>query len=221
LNVVFLGPPGAGKGTQALKVSEFFGFPHISTGDMFRKAASEGSPLGLKAKSFMDKGDLIPDEVVTGVVIDRIAEEDCGSGFILDGFPRTMPQAVELDKALGESGDKLDIVINIDVDRSELVRRLTGRRMCTSCGSSFHVTFNPPAREGFCDSCGSELFQRADDSEESVVNRLKIYDEQTEPLIEYYGQENILKTIDGGRSIDEVSDSISEFLNGSKKHNVV
>lgn len=221
MNVVFLGPPGAGKGTQAVKVSELFGFPHISTGEMFRKAAGEGRPLGLTAKRFMDKGDLVPDEVVIRIVIDRIAEEDCGHGFFLDGFPRTTPQAIELDKALSELGDKLDLVINIDVDRDELVRRLTGRRMCTSCGSSFHLVFNPPFREGVCDSCGLELYQRDDDSEESVVNRLKIYDEQAGPLIEYYKKENILMTIDGGGQIDEVSKSILELLNSGKKDNVV
>ncbi len=221
MNLVFLGPPGAGKGTQAVKVSERFGFPHISTGDMLRKATSEGSSLGLKAKGFMDKGDLVPDDVVIGIVVARIAEDDCRDGFILDGFPRTTPQAVELDKTLDSSGGKLDIVINIDVERVDLVGRLTGRKMCKGCGSSFHLIFNPPSREGVCDHCGKELYQRDDDGEESVINRLKIYDEQTRPLIEYYKKEDILRTVDGGRQIDEVFETIGRLLNDSKKDNVV
>ncbi|AEH45346.1 adenylate kinase [Thermodesulfatator indicus DSM 15286] len=214
MNIVFLGPPGAGKGTQAKMIAEKFGIPQISTGDMFREHLSKGTELGKKAKEYMDKGALVPDEIVLGMVEERLKQPDCEKGFILDGFPRTVPQAEALDKLLEKLGKKIDYAILIDVPDEELVKRLTGRRTCKKCGMMYHVMFKPPKEEGKCDVCGGELYQRADDNEETVRNRLKVYHEQTEPIIEYYEKKGVLHRIDGMGSIDEIFNRIVKLLGG-------
>lgn len=200
MNLILLGAPGAGKGTQAQKLSDKIGIPQISTGDMLRKAQREGTEMGLQAKKFMDAGELVPDEVVVGIVKDRLAESDCAKGFILDGFPRTVPQA----DALGEAGVKLDFALNIDVPQAELLGRLTGRRSCPKCGAMYHVMFTPPKVEGVCDKCGTALYQRDDDNETTVRSRLETYEEKTAPLIRYYGDRGVLKNVPGAGSPDEV-----------------
>ncbi len=214
MNIVFLGPPGAGKGTQAKKIAEKYGIPQISTGDMFREHLSKGTELGLKAKEYMDKGQLVPDEVVLGMVEERLKQPDCEKGFILDGFPRTVPQAEALDQLLEKMGKKIDYAICIDVPDEELVKRLTGRRTCKKCGMMYHVMFKPPKEEGKCDVCGGELYQRADDNEETVRNRLKVYHEQTEPIIQFYEKKGVLYRIDGMGSIDEIFERIVKLLGG-------
>ncbi len=214
MNIVFLGPPGAGKGTQAKKIAEKYGIPQISTGDMFREHLSKGTELGQKAKEYMDKGQLVPDEIVLGMVEERLKQPDCEKGFILDGFPRTVPQAEALDKLLEKMGKKIDYAICIDVPDDELVKRLTGRRTCKNCGMMYHVIFKPPKEEGKCDVCGGELYQRADDNEETVRNRLKVYHEQTEPIIQFYEKKGVLHRIDGMGSIDEIFDRIVKVLGG-------
>ena len=198
MKIILMGPPGAGKGTQAEKLVEVYQIPHISTGDMFRKAQKEGTELGLKAKSYMDQGQLVPDEVTVGIVKERLAEDDCKEGFLLDGFPRTVQQADALDGILKELGMALDRVVNIEVDKAFLVDRLTGRRVCRTCGATYHVTNKAPKVEGVCDKCGGELYQRNDDKIETVSNRLDVYAAQTAPLIEYYqskGMEDVLADI--------------------------
>jgi adenylate kinase len=212
MQIILLGPPGAGKGTQAETLVKKLNIPHISTGDMFRQAIKEGTALGTKAKEFMDQGKLVPDEVTIGIVKERIAEEDCRDGFLLDGFPRTVYQAEALDGILKDMKIALDAVINIEVPKEKLVERLTGRRVCKACGATFHMAFNPPAEAGKCDKCGENLYQRADDSEETVVNRLNVYEKQTAPLIEYYKHQGKLKTIDGDQPIDEVLRQIGRSL---------
>ncbi len=214
MNIVFLGPPGAGKGTQAKRIAEKYGIPQISTGDMFREHLSKGTELGQKAKEYMDKGALVPDEIVLGMVEERLKQPDCEKGFILDGFPRTVPQAEALDKLLEKLGKKIDYAILIDVPDEELVKRLTGRRTCKKCGMMYHVMFKPPKEEGKCDVCGGELYQRADDNEETVRNRLKVYHEQTEPIIAYYEKKGVLHRIDGMGSIDEIFNRIVQVLGG-------
>lgn len=204
MKIILMGPPGAGKGTQAEKLVELYQIPHISTGDMFRKAQKDGTELGLKAKRYMEKGQLVPDEVTVGIVKERLAEEDCKDGFLLDGFPRTVQQADALDGILKELDMALDRVINIEVDKSFLVDRLTGRRVCRSCGATFHVTNKVPKVEGVCDKCGGELYQRNDDKIETVSNRLDVYAAQTAPLIEYYQSKGIMSSIDGSRSMEDV-----------------
>lgn len=212
MNIVLLGAPGAGKGTQAARMVAEWGIPHISTGDIFRKAVSEGTPLGLEAKGYMDKGELVPDEVVIGIVKERLSEPDCANGFILDGFPRTVPQADALDAALAESGRKLDAVISVDVDRDSLIARLTGRRTCRGCGAITNVAGE--ADKTVCDLCGGELYQREDDTVATVTNRLDVYDRQTSPLIEYYRAKGILREVDGNRAPDEVFSEIRSILEG-------
>lgn len=197
-----MGPPGAGKGTQAVHIATHYGIPHISTGDMFRAAVKAGSELGTQAKSYMDQGLLVPDEVTVGIVKERLASPDCTNGFLLDGFPRTLAQAAALDRTLAEQ--PIDVALNITVPREELIRRLTGRRVCRSCGATFHLQSKPPAIAGVCDACGGELYQRNDDEIATVTNRLDVYTSQTEPLIEYYQQQGKLVTVDGTRAIDEV-----------------
>lgn len=217
MNMVLLGPPGAGKGTQAERMTERYGIPQVATGDIFRAALAEGTPLGLKAKRFMDAGELVPDEVVEGIVTERLGDPDCRDGFILDGFPRNNHQAEALDRYLASRGENIDVVINIAVDHEELVRRLTGRRVCRSCGVNYHVSFSPPSREGVCDACGGELYQRDDDNESTVRNRLDVYNSSTEPLIEYYRGLGILVSVDGSGSPDEVSAEINNSIDSVRR----
>ncbi|GAX89300.1 adenylate kinase [Effusibacillus lacus] len=214
MQVIFMGLPGAGKGTQAERIVEQFGIPHISTGDIFRAAMSQGTPLGLKAKEYVDKGQLVPDDVTIGIVRERLSQPDTEKGFLLDGFPRTVPQAEALDQALVEMGRKIDVVIHLKVDRELLLDRLTGRRICKSCGSTYHVIFNPPQVEGKCDKCGGELYQRADDSVETVATRLDVNIKQQEPLLHYYEGKGLLRTVDGEAEIDDVFEQISNILRG-------
>lgn len=210
--ILLMGPPGAGKGTQAAKLVDNFKIPHISTGDMFRLAVKEGTTLGKQAKEFMDAGGLVPDSVTIGIVKERLAKADCKTGFILDGFPRTLKQAEALDKTLAELQITLTRVININVPQSELVSRVTGRRICKSCGRAFHVEFNPSTKGQLCDVCDGELYQRADDSEATVVNRLSVYDAQTQPLIAYYEQQGLYTEIDGRQHMDKVYEAVVKSL---------
>lgn len=207
-----MGLPGAGKGTQAEKIIEKYGIPHISTGDMFRAAIKEGTDLGLQAKSFMDKGNLVPDEVTIGIVRERLSKEDCNQGFLLDGFPRTVAQADALETILSDLNKQINFVINIDVDKDILMERLTGRRICKSCGSTYHLVFNPPANEGVCDRCGGELYQRADDNEETVQNRLDVNLKQTKPLLDFYETKGYLRNINGQQDIRNVFADLDKLL---------
>lgn len=216
MKIVFMGPPGAGKGTQAEKIIENYQIPHISTGDMFRKAIKDQTELGMEAKRYMDQGALVPDHVTIGIVKDRLSESDCKSGFLLDGFPRTVDQAKALDEILTSLDSKIDYVINIDVDLDILKERLTGRRICRSCGATYHMVFNPPAVAGTCDKCGGELYQRKDDNEETVGNRLDVYVNQTKPLLDYYSLAGNLVNINGQQSIDLVFAEIQDVLGGNK-----
>ncbi len=193
VNLVLMGLPGAGKGTQAEKIVDKYAIPHISTGDMFRAAMKEGTELGLQAKSFMDKGELVPDEVTIGIVRERLSKDDCQKGFLLDGFPRTVPQAEALEAILQDLNKKIDYCINISVDKDILMGRLTGRRICKNCGATYHLEFNPPKEAGVCDRCGGELYQRADDNEETVQNRLEVNIKQTQPLLDYYAGKRLFK----------------------------
>lgn len=216
MKIVFMGPPGAGKGTQAEKIIENYQIPHISTGDMFRKAIKDQTELGMEAKRYMDQGALVPDHVTIGIVKDRLSESDCKSGFLLDGFPRTVDQAKALDEILTSLDSKIDYVINIDVDLDILKERLTGRRICRSCGATYHMIFNPPAVAGTCDKCGGELYQRKDDNEETVGNRLDVYVSQTKPLLDYYSLAGNLVNSNGQQSIDLVFAEIQDVLGGNK-----
>lgn len=207
MKLLIMGPPGAGKGTQAEGLVKALQITHVSTGDMFRAAIKAGTDMGKKAKEYMDKGELVPDSVVVGMVKDRISQPDCAKGFLLDGFPRTVAQAEALDETFRELGIKADGVINIDVPRERLMDRLTGRRICRTCGASYHVIFNKPAEEGKC-KCGGELYQRSDDNEVAVGNRLDIYEAQTQPLIDYYRKQGILKNINGDQDIKLVLEDV-------------
>jgi adenylate kinase len=211
-NLVLLGPPGAGKGTQAKMMVEKYHIPQISTGDILRKAAAAGTDLGKEAKKYMDAGNLVPDEVVIGLVRERLKEPDCKDGYILDGFPRTVNQAQTLDDILKGMNDGLSHVISIEVDEKELLTRLTGRRTCRSCGAMFHVKFEPPKKEGVCDKCGGELYQRDDDKEETIKSRLLVYKKQTEPLIAYYQGKGLVRSISGSGGIKEIFDLITKAL---------
>lgn len=204
MRLILLGPPGAGKGTQASAIVEKYSIPHISTGDIFRYNIKEGTELGKKAKSYMDKGLLVPDEVVVEIVEDRLKKDDCKDGFLLDGFPRTVVQAEALDEVLKNMDISLDKVINIEVDKEILVGRAVGRRICKNCGATFHIKHNPPTKGGICDKCGGELYQRDDDNEETVTKRIEVYLDQTAPLIEYYNKQDKLVTIDGDKEINKV-----------------
>jgi adenylate kinase len=212
MRLVLLGAPGAGKGTQAKKLIDKYVIPQISTGDILRKAVADGTPLGKEAKSVMDKGELVPDSVVIGLVKERLAQDDCKKGYILDGFPRTTPQAEELDNVLAEMGSPLDTALSVDVDAEILMKRLTGRRTCKSCQQMFNVHFTPPQKEGACDKCGGELFQRDDDKEDTIKNRLDVYEKSTAPLIDYYGKKNILKSVDGMGSVDDIFNNVCSVL---------
>ena len=212
MNIILLGPPGAGKGTQAKMLIDAYGIPQISTGDMLREAVKNQTPLGLEAKKYMDAGKLVTDEVVIGLVKERIAREDCAKGFMLDGFPRTVPQAEELDKVLADMQKGIDHVVSIEVPNSELMGRLTGRRTCKACGQGFHMIFDPPKAEGVCDKCGGELYQRDDDNEETVSNRLQVYEDQTKPLINYYQEKSLLRPIDGVGAIKEIFERVKAVL---------
>lgn len=214
MNLLFMGPPGAGKGTQAEAIVNEFGIPHISTGDAFRLAIKQGTPVGVKAKEYIDKGLLVPDDVTVGIVRERLQQSDCEKGFLLDGFPRTLSQAESLEELLQEMGRKLDHVINLKVDRNKLLARLTGRRLCKSCGATYHVIFNPPKQEGVCDKCGGELYQRSDDTEEYVGTRLDEYINKTAPLLKFYEEKSLLRQVDGEQEIDTVSKAIVSLLRG-------
>ncbi len=213
MKIIMLGAPGAGKGTQAKMIAEKFGIPHISTGDIFRANIKNGTELGKKAKEFMDKGQLVPDELTVEILLDRVANDDCKNGYVLDGFPRTIPQADVLDKELTKLGDQVDFAINVDVPDENIVRRMSGRRACLKCGATYHIEHIPPKTEGICDKCGSELVQRDDDKPETVQKRLSVYHEQTQPLIEYYEKKNILKSVDGTKDMQEVFSDIVNILN--------
>jgi adenylate kinase len=212
MKIILMGPPGAGKGTQAEVLTKELNIPHISTGDMFRKAIKEGTPLGVEAKRYIDSGKLVPDEVTVGIVKERLAEPDCQAGFLLDGFPRTVPQADALENTLNELRMKLDKVINIVVKREALLKRLTGRRVCKGCGATYHVVFKPSQKGDQCEQCGGELYQRSDDSEAVVANRLNVYEQQTAPLIEYYQAKGLLLNIEGSDSVEEVTRKILQAL---------
>ncbi len=212
MNLILLGAPGAGKGTQAKFIAEKYDIPHISTGDMLRSAVINETELGIKAKEYMDGGELVPDEVVVGIVKERLLEKDCEKGFILDGFPRTVVQANVLKEALAQAEKRVDVALNIEVSEEELVKRLTGRRSCKNCGKIYHVFFTPPKSKGLCDVCGKELYQRDDDTVETVKNRLKVYRDQTAPLIGYYRNKGTLKTVDGKKSVADVERSVILLL---------
>lgn len=212
MKLLIMGRPGAGKGTQAVNIKEYYNIPHISTGDMFRAAIKNQTKLGLLAKSYMDQGALVPDEVTIGIVQERLLEDDCKKGFLLDGFPRTIAQAESLDVFLKDNGIVLDAVLDVNVPAEILVRRMVGRRVCKTCGATFHVEFNPPKVEGICDNCGATLIQRADDTEETAVNRLAVYDNNTAPLLDFYSKKNILKTVNGDQPLDKVFEDIKVVL---------
>ena len=216
MNLILLGPPGAGKGTQAKILAKKFKIPQISTGDILRGAVKNQTPMGIKAKSYMDAGSLVPDEVVVGIVEERLARPDCAIGFILDGFPRTVGQADALNRTLAGMGKTIEHVISITVDKEELLGRITGRRTCRLCGKGYHLLFDPPKRNGACDECGGELYQRDDDSEETMRNRLDVYEKQTAPLIAYYAQESLLRTICGTGSIEDIQQNLLAGIAGGK-----
>ena len=212
LNLVLLGPPGAGKGTQAKSIATEYGIPHISTGDIFRKNIAEETPLGKKAKEYIDQGLLVPDQLTIDIVKDRLSQDDCKKGFLLDGFPRTVFQAESLDKMLQEDDKKIDVALLIEVPREDILKRMTGRRVCGSCGASYHVVFNPTKVEGICDAFGKDFIQRKDDKEDTVKERLTVYDNQTQPLISYYKECNKLSEVDGTQAIDKVFEDIKSLL---------
>ncbi len=214
MRAILLGPPGAGKGTQAETIVNEFKIPHVSTGDMFRKNIKEETELGKRVKEFLDKGALVPDELTIEIVKDRLLQDDCRNGFLLDGFPRTIEQANALDKVLGDMDQKLDYVVNIQVDSKLLVDRAVGRRICKDCGQTYHIIYNKPKKEDICDKCGGELYQRKDDTEETVANRINVYQEQTKPLIEYYTNKGIILNINGEQPIDKVGSDIISNLRG-------
>lgn len=212
LRTILLGPPGAGKGTQAAKIVEKYNIPHISTGDIFRENIKAGTELGKKAQEYMNRGELVPDDLVIEIATDRLLKDDCKDGWLLDGFPRTVYQAEKLDEFLTEHGSKVDKVIDIAVEKEELMTRLTGRRVCKKCGASYHVVNIPPKKEGICDVCGSELVQRADDNEETVANRIEVYEAQTMPLVEYYEKAGVIAHIDGATGLENVFNDIVKAL---------
>lgn len=212
MKIIMLGAPGAGKGTQAKMIAEKYGLPHISTGDIFRANIKNGTELGKEAKEYMDKGLLVPDELTVRLLLDRVAQDDCKNGYVLDGFPRTIPQAEVLDEKLSELGEKVDYAINVDVPDENIVNRMSGRRACLNCGATYHIVSIPPKKEGICDVCGSELVLRDDDKPETVQNRLKVYHEQTQPLIDFYEKKGVLRSVDGTLPMEEVFTAITKIL---------
>ena len=212
MKIIMLGAPGAGKGTQAKQIAAKYEIPHISTGDIFRANIKEGTALGMEAKSYMDKGQLVPDELTVKILLDRVSKDDCKNGYVLDGFPRTIPQADVLDKAVSELNDKIDYAINVDVKDDNIIRRMSGRRACLNCGATYHIVNVPPKKEGICDTCGSELVIRDDDKEETVKARLLAYHEQTQPLIDYYNNKGILKEVDDTKDMNDVFADIVNIL---------
>ena len=212
MKIIMLGAPGAGKGTQAKQIADKYSIPHISTGDIFRANIKNGTELGKKAKQYMDQGALVPDELTCDLVMDRIQQDDCKNGFVLDGFPRTIPQAEALDAALCKINEKMDYAIDVDVPDENIVNRMSGRRACLNCGATYHLISIPPKVEGICDRCGSEIVLREDDKPETVQKRLKVYHEQTQPLIDYYKNQGILKSVDGTQPMDEVFKAIVTIL---------
>jgi adenylate kinase len=212
MKIIMLGAPGAGKGTQADMICSKYNVPHISTGDIFRANIKNGTELGQKAKGYMDRGELVPDSLVVDLVIDRIHQDDAKNGYVLDGFPRTIPQAEALDAALAAEGDSVDYAINVDVPDDNIVNRMSGRRACVKCGATYHVKYNAPKTEGVCDNCGSELIQREDDKPETVLNRLSVYHKETQPLIDYYSAKGLVKNIDGTKDLNDVFADITAVL---------
>ncbi len=212
MKIVMLGAPGAGKGTQAKMIAAKYGIPHISTGDIFRANIKNGTELGKKAKTYMDQGALVPDELTLELIMDRFQQADCADGYVLDGFPRTIPQAEALTKALAAEGGKLDFAINVEVPDENIVSRMAGRRACLSCGGTYHIVYSPTKQEGICDACGGELVLRDDDKPETVAKRLEVYHSQTQPLIDYYAGQGILKEVDGTKEVSEVFDDIAAIL---------
>ena len=212
MKIIMLGAPGAGKGTQAKMIAEKYSIPHISTGDIFRANIKNGTELGKEAKKYMDQGLLVPDELTVKILLDRVAQPDCVNGYVLDGFPRTIPQAEVLDKALNELGDQIDYAINVEVPDENIIRRMGGRRACLSCGATYHIEHIPPKAEGICDTCGKELVLRDDDKPETVKNRLEVYHNQTQPLIEFYSAKGVLKSVDGTVDMKDVFAAITSIL---------
>ena len=212
MKIIMLGAPGAGKGTQAKMIAEKYSIPHVSTGDIFRANIKNGTELGKQAKEYMDAGKLVPDELTVKILLDRVAQDDCKDGYVLDGFPRTIPQAEVLEDALNKLGDKIDYAINVDVPDENIVRRMSGRRACLKCGATYHIEHIPPKQEGICDTCGSELVLRDDDKPETVLNRLKVYHDQTQPLIDFYTERSVLKSVDGTKDMKEVFNDIIAIL---------
>lgn len=212
MKIIMLGAPGAGKGTQAKRIAQRYGIPHVSTGDIFRANIKNGTELGMKAKAYMDAGNLVPDEITIGMLLDRIHEADCEKGYVLDGFPRTIPQAESLTAALKERGEKMDYAIDVDVPDENIINRMSGRRACLACGATYHIAYNPPKKEGVCDQCGEPLVLRKDDKPETVKNRLEVYHQQTQPLIDYYKKEGILAQVDGTQNMDQVFEDIVKIL---------
>ena len=212
MKIVMLGAPGAGKGTQAKKLADKYSIPHISTGDIFRANIKKGTELGTKAKTYMDQGLLVPDELVVDLVVDRVQQEDCAAGYVLDGFPRTIPQAISLEGALDRLGEKIDYAINVEVPDQNIINRMSGRRACVGCGATYHIEYNPSKAENICDMCGEKLILRDDDQPETVKKRLDVYHEQTQPLIDYYGSKDILREVDGTLDMEDVFQTIVQIL---------
>ena len=212
MKIVMLGAPGAGKGTQAKMIAEKYGIPHVSTGDIFRANIKNGTELGKEAKQYMDQGKLVPDELTVKILLDRVAQDDCKNGYVLDGFPRTIPQANVLDEALTKLGDRIDYAVNVDVPDDNIINRMGGRRACVACGATYHIVYKAPKTEGICDNCGKELIIRDDDQPETVKNRLKVYHEQTQPLIDFYEGKGVLKSVDGTADMKDVFAAIVEIL---------
>ena len=212
MKIIMLGAPGAGKGTQAKQIADKYHIPHISTGDIFRANIKNNTELGKKAKTYMDKGELVPDELVVDLIMDRFKEADCANGYVLDGFPRTIPQAEALDKALAANNETVDYAINVEVPDENIINRMSGRRACVGCGATYHIEFNPTKVEGICDACGEKLILRDDDKPETVKNRLSVYHEQTQPLIDYYSKKGVLAEVDGTQSMENVFNAIVDVL---------